>query len=160
MVSVIFETGRKKIKKRKRKADGIFLSNQIFVSLACWSNPTTMSLTSILNPLKLGSHMFNNVIRLNIFIISIIINIFEKNNITIEKNYKFDLKAYHTHLNLGRICLILLLILLYLLLLIKNFKNIIIIEKNYKFDLNGKIIIVVVVVVNIINIIINKFEKK
>jgi hypothetical protein len=103
--------------------------------------------------------MFNNIIRLNIFIISIIINIFEKNNITIEKNYKFDLKAYYTHLNLGQTCLILLLILLYLLLLIKNFKNIIIIEKNHKFDLNGKIIIVVVVV-NIINIIINKFEKK
>ena len=108
--------------------------------------------------------MFNNIIRLNIFIISIIINIFEKNNITIEKNYKFDLKAYHTHLNLGRTCLILLLILLYLLLLIKKFKNIIIIEKNHKFDLKGKIIIivviVVVVVVNIINIIINKFKKK
>jgi len=118
-----------------------------------------MGLTSILDPLKLGSDMFNNIIRFNIFIISIIINIFEKNNITIEKNYKFDLKVYHTHLNLGQTCLILLLILLYLLLLIKNFKNIIIIEKNHKFDLKGKIIIIVVVV-NIINIIINKFEKK
>ena len=157
---MIFEAGRKKIKERKRKADLIFLSNPISMSLVCWPDPTTMGLTSILDPLKLGSDMFNNIIRLNIFIISIIINIFEKNNITIEKNYKFDLKAYHTHLNLGRACLILLLILLYLLLLIKNFKNIIIIEKNHKFDLKGKIIIIGVVVVNIINIIINKFEKK
>jgi hypothetical protein len=158
MVNVIFEAGRKKIKERKRKADLIFLSNPISMSLACWPDPTTMGLTSILDPLKLGSDMFNNIIRLNIFIISIIINIFGKNNITIKKNYKFDLKAYHTHLNLGRACLILLLILLYLLLIIKKFKNIIIIEKNHKFDLKGKIIIIVVVV-NIINIILINLKK-
>jgi len=72
----------------------IFLPNLTNVGLTCWSEPITAGLTSLSDPtnmdliclsyqLKLESYIFN--------IINIIINKLEKNIITIEKNYKFDL---------------------------------------------------------------------
>jgi hypothetical protein len=68
----------------------IFLPNLTNVGLTCWSEPIIVGLTSLSDltnmdliclsyQLKLESDIFN------------IINKFEKNIITIEKNYKFDL---------------------------------------------------------------------
>jgi hypothetical protein len=79
---------------REKKMSLIFLPNLTNVGLTCWSEPITAGLTSLSDPtnmdliclsyqLKLESDIFN--------IINIIINKFEKNIITIEKNYKFDL---------------------------------------------------------------------
>ena len=79
---------------REKKMSLIFLPNLTNVGLTCWSEPITAGLTSLSDPtnmdliclsyqLKLESYIFN--------IINIIINKLEKNIITIEKNYKFDL---------------------------------------------------------------------